>query len=358
MGILNNGLTAKLRGTANRTWGDVTQMSKRAMLRLGIVPPPFRISIDITDRCNFQCPTCSKWRRPASREELGLDQWKLVLDRLRGVPLMREISIGGGEPFMRADVVQIIELAKERGFRTHMISNGWLIDDGLLREVEDIGLDTLMVSLNSLSEAVHDDSRGKAGCHKRIMELVEAWRAKDRRTRLCLSTVVLEPNCGELASLARFVRDKGLTGNMFQVLLPTEVHYCFAAEPAMPQPSAAWYEQDPLWVRSLETLRWQISELLDLQGKGYPILNPPSQLARFTAYYEDPIREASVPCLGTLSRLHIDPLGQMRLCYGYPPIGNIMDEDPRQAWRGELAGQIRRASRDCARPCRMLNCNL
>jgi len=358
MRAVSYGLTGKLRGTANRTRGEVTQMSKRAMLRLGIVPPPFRVSIDITDRCNFRCPTCSKWRHPPSPEELTLDQWQLVLDRLRGVPLLREITIAGGEPFMRADVLQIIGLAEERVFRTHLISNGWLVDEGLLREAEDIGLDTLMISLNSLAESVHDDSRGKAGSHDRIMGLVEAWRAGDRRTKLCLSTVVLEPNCGELASLARFAADKGLTGIMFQVLLPTEVHYCFAAEPSMPPPAAAWHENDPLWVRSLNTLRSQVTELLVLQGKGYPIFNPPSQLRRFVTYYEDPRRAATTPCLGTLSRLHIDPVGQMRLCYGYPPIGSILHEDPRQAWRGEQARQLRRASRECARPCRMLNCNL
>ena len=333
-------------------------MSKRAMLRWGIVPPPFRISIDITDRCNFQCPTCSKWRQPSSDEELDLEQWKLVLDRLHRVPLLREISIGGGEPFMRADVLQIIELAKKRGFRTDLISNGWFVDHSILKEVEGIGLDTLMISLNSLSPSIHDASRDRAGCHERIMELVEAWCAGGRRTRLCFSTVVLETNCAELAGLARFVGDKGLTGILFQVLLPTEVHYCFAAESSMPQPSASWYEHDPLWVRSLDTLRRQVKELLDLQGEGYPILNPPSQLARFTTFYEDPERAARVPCLGTLSRLHVDPLGQMRLCYGYPPLGDILEQDPRQAWRSERARQIREASRECSRPCRMLNCNL
>jgi len=259
---------------------------------------------------------------------------------------------------MRADALQVVALAEERGFRTHLISNGWLVDEGLLREAADIGLDTMMISLNSLAESVHDDSRGKVGSHDRIMGLVETWRAGDRRTKLCLSTVVLESNCGELASLARFVADKGLTGIMFQVLLPTEVHYCFAAEPSMPQLDAAWHEHDPLWVRSPDTLRCQVSELLVLQGQGYPIFNPPSQLRRFVTYYEDPRRAAATPCLGTLSRLHIDPVGQMRLCYGYPPIGSILHEDPRQVWRGEQARQIRRASRECARPCRMLNCNL
>ena len=333
-------------------------MSKRAMFRLGIVPPPFRISIDITDRCNLRCPTCSKWRRPPSTEELSLDQWKLALERLRGVPLLREIAIAGGEPFTRPDCLRIIEHAKTQGFRTLLISNGWFVDEEHLRMIEGVGLDTLMISLNSLVRSVHDESRGTRGSHERIMDLLEMWQGQAGGTRLSLLTIVLESNCGELAELARFAGRAGLAGIMYQVLLPTEVHYCFAAEHSMPTPAATWYEDNPLWVENLPTLRRQIGKLLELQAAGYPILNPPSQLERFTTYYEDPGRAASVPCLGTVSRLHIDPLGQMRLCYGYPPIGHILQDDPRQAWRGKQARQIRQASRTCALPCRMLNCNL
>jgi hypothetical protein len=190
------------------------------------------------------------------------------------------------------------------------------------------------------------------------MQLLEMRRARVGRTRLSLLTIVLESNCGELAEMARFAGRMGLAGIMYQVLLPTEVHYCFAAESSMPTPAAAWYEDNPLWVGSLSTLSRQIGELLELQAAGYPILNPASQLRRFVTYYEDPGRASKVPCLGTLFRLHIDPLGEMRLCYGYPPVGNILQDDPRQAWKNEEARQIRKASGDCARPCRMLNCNL
>ncbi len=358
MNIGHDGMLGRFRGTVNRAWGDVTQMSKRAMLRLGIVPPPFRISIDITDRCNFRCPTCSKWHGAPSGEELALDQWKLAFEKLRGVPLLREIAIGGGEPFVHREVFEILELAKQQELRIVLITNGWFVDQAVLKRLEDIPLDCLMISLNSLHESVHDESRATTGSHRRIMELVEIWGAQARMTDLSLSTIVMEPNCGELTYLARLVQEKGLSGIMFQVLLPTEVHYSFARERSMPQPVATWYENDPLWVRSLDTLRQQVSELLVLQGKGYPILNPPSQLRRFVTYYEDPGRASKVPCLGTLSRMHIDPLGEMRLCYGYPPIGNILHDDPRQVWRGEQARLIRQASRECTRLCRMLNCNL
>ena len=118
-------LLHRSRGALNWFLGNATQMSKRAMLHLGVVPPPFRIQIDLTDRCNFRCPTCSKWRAESSTRELELHEWKTVFAVIRDVPLIREISISGGEPFMRPDVLRILELAKQQELRTVLISNGW-----------------------------------------------------------------------------------------------------------------------------------------------------------------------------------------------------------------------------------------
>lgn len=357
MNTNQNSLPRRFRGALNQLRGDVTQMSKRTMQHLGIVPPPFRISIDITDRCNFRCPTCSKWQTAPSTRELTLHEWKLIFEKIRGVPLLREISISGGEPFTRPDVFEILKLAKQQEFRIVLISNGWLVNEEMLKRLEDIRLDCLIVSLNSLRESVHDESRATTGSYKRIMHLVKTWRAHPRTTDLCLSTIIMGPNCGELSYLADFAHEKGLNGIMFQAIVPNEAHYSFAKEPCMPESAAAWYANNPLWVQSIDTLRQQVSNLLLLQKKGYPILNPPSQLRNFTLYFEDPETARTIPCLGTLSRMYIDPFGDIRLCYGYPPIGSILHDDPRRVWRSEQTRRIRQASRKCTRLCRMLNCN-
>ncbi|MGD2146583.1 MAG: hypothetical protein PVH41_07820 [Anaerolineae bacterium] len=91
--------TSRLRGYPTRAKAELTQATKKALSRLGIVPPPLQVQLDITDRCNLQCPTCSKSMVPASAEELPLEQWLEVLHKIRTVPLLGEVSIGGGEPF-------------------------------------------------------------------------------------------------------------------------------------------------------------------------------------------------------------------------------------------------------------------
>jgi MoaA/NifB/PqqE/SkfB family radical SAM enzyme len=336
----------------------MTHKAKQAMLRLGVVPPPFQIQIDLTDSCNFRCPTCSKWKVRASPEELDLDAWGRVLAKISDVSLLRKISVTGGEPFMRADLLAFLELAKHQGLEIVLITNGWFLDVETLDRLESIGIGRLMVSLNSLREPIHDETRGKPGSHARVMAAIEAWRTQPRAMDLCLSTAVMEANCGELIALLRFVEEKGLTGIIFQVLAADEAHYPFARDPRMPELAADWYTHNPRWVRSADVLQQQLEELRSMQQAGLPVLNPPSQLRNFALYYEDPDAIRKLPCLGTLSRMYIDPFGDMRVCYGYPPIGNALRDDPRKVWRSDAARRMRRDSTHCTRLCRMLNNNL
>jgi len=327
------------------------------MLRVGFVPPPFRIQIDITDRCNFRCPTCTKWKVPPSNRELRTDEWETVFEKIRNVPLLREVSIGGGEPFTRKDIFDILGFAKRQNLYTVLISNGWLVDGDVLKQLARIGVDRLMVSLNSLRETVHDQSREARGSYKRIMRLIESWEEQGRRLDLCLATVIMEQNCGELSLLARFAHENGLNGIIFQVLAHEEAHYPFSSTAQMPQSAHSWYNDDPLWVRSTHLLRRKIQELLRLKKEAFPIINPFSQLRTFPTYYEDPDEIRKLPCLSPLTTLYIDPLGDIRLCYGFPPIGNILRDNPRQVWRSDRARRIRLEAKKCTRLCRLLNNN-
>ncbi len=336
---------------------DATRVAKRVMLRVGLVPPPLHVQIDFTDHCNFHCPTCSKWQADGSSTELSLDDWALILERIRNLPLLGKISVSGGEPFTRPDLLDFLTQAKQQGLEVVLITNGWFLERSTIDQLESIRVEQLMVSLNSLHATAHDATRGQPGSHARVLKAIEAWRAQPRTLGFSLSTVVMEGNCDELVRLAQFSEAQGLSGILYQVLAAQEAHYPFSNEARMPHPPSAWYTHDPRWVRSDDVLRQQIEELLQMQRRGSAVLNPSSQLRRFPMYYQDPDAIRRLPCLGTLSRMYIDPFGDMRVCYGYPPIGNVLRDDPRQAWRSERAQRIRRDSRKCTQLCRMLNNN-
>jgi len=348
----------KIKGRIRGIRDGSTQAFKRILHWLRIVPPPLRLLMDVTDVCNLQCPTCSKWKGTDPAEGLDSAQWKNAIDRLAGVSLFRDITISGGEPLLAPGIFEILNHLKRARFRVTLISNGWLVSPEVLEKLEEAGLDSLMVSLNSLREDVHDKSRGKAGSYGRIMDLIKQWKEGSGRIRLTLSTVVMSVNLDELAGMAEFAAENGLNGIIYQVLLPHEVHYSFSAEGDMPDIKPSWFNTNPLWISDTAKLHDQIEKLLVLQRQGFPILNPASHLRRMTSYFEKPEEVSSTPCMGTSQRIYIDPAGDIRLCYGYPAIGNILTDDPGSLWRSPAARRIRREARTCGRHCRMLNCNL
>jgi MoaA/NifB/PqqE/SkfB family radical SAM enzyme len=271
-----------------------------------------------------------------AQEELSAAEWKTILRRLRKLPLMNEVTIGGGEPFARPGILEILASARQEGFYTVVISNGWKITPEMLRELDRIGVNRLILSLNSLRESVHDKTRSQPGSGKRVLALIEAWRSF-RKPELAIEAVVMEDNAGELAEMARFVRDTGMQGTILQALAPSETHYAFGGHDSMPVLSPDWHKDDPAWVRSLDVLRAELVELLALKRAGTPIFNPGWQLKRMAAYYENPQSILQVPCVGPVSTMHVDPFGNIRLCYGLPPIGNALRDSPAEIWRSAAA---------------------
>ena len=50
---------------------------------------PAVCTLILTYRCNSQCKTCMMWRRIENKQykevEIGLDQWKLIIDKLHAI---------------------------------------------------------------------------------------------------------------------------------------------------------------------------------------------------------------------------------------------------------------------------------
>ena len=82
---------------------------------------PEQITFDITDRCQMQCVTCSKWNTtPADvmSKELSTDEWKKILDDLKA--WLGEgywFCFSGGEPFLRQDIFELSDYAHKLGFK-------------------------------------------------------------------------------------------------------------------------------------------------------------------------------------------------------------------------------------------------
>jgi len=75
---------------------------------------PFNYTLSITYRCNSRCKTCYIWKiqhKIPQEMELTTEEWEQVLKSLGDSPYW--ITISGGEPFLRKDLVEIISVINE-----------------------------------------------------------------------------------------------------------------------------------------------------------------------------------------------------------------------------------------------------
>lgn len=95
-------------------------------------------AVELTYRCNHRCIFCScPWEADALAKEQELDAgtWRRAFReiRRRGTHV---VSLSGGEPTLRSDLLSIIDAARCEGLHPCLVSNGRAVDETLLRELD------------------------------------------------------------------------------------------------------------------------------------------------------------------------------------------------------------------------------
>lgn len=155
-------------------------------------------SIIVTYRCNARCQMCNIWKYP-SEKEIGPGIYAKL-------PFMKTVNVTGGEPFLREDLEEIINILKKRTKRLVISSNGFFTDRiiGIFDKHRDIGI---RISIEGLPKA-NDELRGLAdGFDHGIRSLLELRRMRIKD--IGFGITVSDPNAKDLIELywlAKFMK--------------------------------------------------------------------------------------------------------------------------------------------------------
>ena len=135
---------------------------------------PTDMVLGTTYRCNSRCTMCDIWKKPTHPDD------ELTLDDLRKLPSsLKDINISGGEPFLRADLTEIVRVLKEQcpSARLLITTNGFLTDliEKRMREILAIAPEI----------AVRISVDGVGDMHEKIRRIPQAFE-KDMETLRCL----------------------------------------------------------------------------------------------------------------------------------------------------------------------------
>jgi len=284
--------------------------------------------IAVTYRCNARCQMCYTWKYP-TRKEVEIQARHLV-----SLPPMRFTNLTGGEPFLRRDLEDIIEVVKPKTKRIVISTNGFFTSRILkvAAKYPDIGI---RISIEGLPR-VNDELRGiKHGFDKGLRTLLELhdMGLKDIGFGITLS----DKNAKDLLSLYRLAKAMGLE---FATAATHNSYYFHKFDNAFADPDLICRELDLLindMLRSTRPKNW------------------------FRAYFNYGLQnfvrggKRLLPCEAGTDVFFLDPYGEVRPCNALEEsMGNIREMDFSTIWESERAHAIRKLVQTCERQCWMI----
>ncbi|MBN2136635.1 MAG: radical SAM protein [Sedimentisphaerales bacterium] len=189
-------------------------------------------------RCNFKCLHCSisKFQKQRDfKQWMSLDEIEHVAEQLRRMDCFL-CCLVGGETTLRKDLCEIVSKFHERRILPTIITNGYLVDKGYLRELKKAGLFSIGFSLNGGKAESHDSFVCKPGAFDKALESIDSAR----ESGMCVSIAVVPTRQsianGEYRRLIEFAVRKGIrvnvnypalcgeyTGDYDELLTPSEI---------------------------------------------------------------------------------------------------------------------------------------
>jgi mycofactocin biosynthetic radical S-adenosylmethionine protein MftC len=165
---------------------------------------PVNVTWEVTYACNLSCVHCLSDAGQKRSGELTTDECRKVIDALSALKVF-QFNIGGGEPFMRPDFLDLMDYAHSKGMVTCISTNGTLIDDDVSRRLDN-KLVYIQVSLDGASPESNDAIRGK-GSYKKVIKALESLRKRD--IEVSINCVLTKRSFPELDSLVTLAADYG-----------------------------------------------------------------------------------------------------------------------------------------------------
>lgn len=295
---------------------------------------PTSIAILLTQRCNARCLHCDIWKAQGAEETPSLAQLRGTLAVLRHWLGPVEVSFTGGEALLQPYTLELVEYGASLGLFVELLTNGYWGDCAKIERLALAGAGRVTVSLDGFG-ATHNKVRGRDDFFGKTNAFLETLcrirREHGLRFNIRLKTVIMRHNLEDVCEIAHFAGRSGL--EVFYQ--PIEQNYDTAEDPQ-------WFEYSDNWPGDTARTIAVVRELLRLKGLGLPIANSREQLAVMIPYFENPgafravvqghsAHERRHYC-AALTMLQIQANGDVLVCAGAPPVGNIKSAPIRKIW--------------------------
>lgn len=118
-----------------------------------------RVVWEVTHRCNYKCVHCCSKAGECEEEELTKERTYEVLRELKDIGV-EEIYYSGGEPFIREDMIDILEKTRKINILANVSTNGSFMTPELAQKLKSIDVNLIHISLDSHIAESYNTFRG------------------------------------------------------------------------------------------------------------------------------------------------------------------------------------------------------
>lgn len=324
---------------------------------------PINLTFSITNQCQSQCKTCHIWElyknHPEKRkEELSISEIDKIFSSMGHIYIF---NISGGEPFLRDDIIQIIESACMHltpGI-IHIPTNALAVNRilknthkilTLLKENYPHIRLTIKPSLDHIKQK-HDSIRGIPGNFEKVMDVFKKLKYMQSdfpQLHVEIGTVISKWNVKDIKDISDFVIELGM--DSYRNEIAEQRSEMFNQDQDI-TPSAHDYDQAiDYFVKNIKSAM-----------RNRPFFNRLTNAFRLE-YYQLAIRilklnKQIIPCYAGISNVHLSPYGDIWPCctLGYDKaMGNLRNYNYNfiKLWYSDTAKSIRGyiKNKNCACP--------
>jgi MoaA/NifB/PqqE/SkfB family radical SAM enzyme len=284
-------------------------------------PFEFFLQWHLTERCNLRCSHC--YQSGAGDAELTLAQIRetateagaMVSDwEVRyGVTVERSCNVTGGEPFLRKDLFEVLEVLDGEGFALFLLSNGTLVDRRRAAALAALGVKGVQVSIEG-PEEIHDGIRG-AGSFRAAVEGTK--RLLEAGLPVTFNVTLSRINAPHLECLVETASGLGVQRVGFSRLVPSGRGAGLLEQMLAPAEAEALYRK-----------------LFSLSTPGVQVVTGDPVASQMRESFSDHPGEMPLGgCAAGISGLTLLPDGTILPCRRLEiPLGNVLTDSLREVW--------------------------
>ena len=281
---------------------------------------PVYAHFGVTHRCNLTCKMCGIWRYGNAKEELSIPETNKVAQQMKRMGVA-QVSIGGGEPFARDDLEELVAGFLEQDLNVRVLTNGIGVPIERIDRMIDAGLRNFSISLDSLYPTRFDYICEKDGSWDEAVRSMThiSKRLKGKKALPNINCVVSNINLEELPDMVRFAKAIGFTISFLPIELlndPKEGVQNWEARFIRYRPEMGLHSEDNS--NNLQQVEQRVDraykKLIEMKAENWPILNSTPYLKASWQY----LKTGKFPlegCDAGSLYFSVAPNGQFTICH-------------------------------------------